>query len=286
MSKPKIIIASPSYNPAIGGAIVLHKLCHILNTLGYNSYLTTTIKVNGNLDEYYLNEDYNTKLATDIDIENDIIVYPEIQPGNPFGCKKVIRFILNKFHLPEYDNTISTWSDTDYWLYYHELFYDGIKEKNMLNILDSKVDIFKDYGLERKIEACFTYRKKSHEQNNLPVVHPPKSIEIGYNTQDNELINIFNSCKRFYSYDTETYLSILASLCGCESIVVPYKNITKENVLELQPSFKYGVAYGIEDLEYANSTRHLLKDHLLNLENKQVEETKIAFEKIFKYFNI
>jgi hypothetical protein len=286
MSKPKIIITSPSYNPAIGGAIVLHKLCHILNTLGYDSYLTTTLKLNGNLNEYYLNENYNTKLATNIDTENDIIIYPEIESGNPFECKKVIRFILNKFHLPEYDNTISTWNDTDYWLYYHELFYDGIKEKNMLNILDSKIDIFKDYGLERKIEACFTYRKKSHERNSLPVVHPPKSIEIGYNAQDNELINLFNSSKRFYSYDTETYLSVLASLCGCESIVVPYKNITKQNVLELQPSFKYGVAYGIEDLEYANSTRHLLKDHLQNLENNQIKETKIAFEKIFKYFNI
>jgi len=66
----RIIIASPSYNPSIGGVIVLHKLCHILNNLGYDSYLTSTMKLNGQLEYFYMNENYNTKIATDIDNEN------------------------------------------------------------------------------------------------------------------------------------------------------------------------------------------------------------------------
>jgi hypothetical protein len=283
----RIIIASPSYNPSIGGAIVLHKLCHILNNLGYDSYLTSTLKLNGQVEYFHLNENYNTKIATEIDIENDIIIYPEIESGNPYGCKNVVRYILNNYHLPDSAGCVmDTWDKNDYWLYFHNLFYDGIKESNFLHIIDTKLDVFKDYGLERKIDACFTYRKKSTERNILPIIHSSNSIEIEYNIQDKELVEIFNSCKRFYSYDTETYLSVLAAQCGCESIIVPYKDITKDIIINNQPSFKYGIAYGLDDLEHANSTRHLLKEYLQRLEDQQIIKTKTAFEKIFNYFNL
>jgi hypothetical protein len=282
----KIIIAAPSYSPSIGGAIVLHKLCHILNELGYNTSLYPTLKLNGPSEYFLLNSLYNTKIAEYIDPEKDIVIYPEIEPGNPFECKNIIRYILNHYHLPEYDNNVITWSGSDYWLYFHEHFYDGLREPNYLHIIDPKLDTFKDYGLERKIEACFTYRKKSNEQNTLNIIHPLDSIEIQYNTPDEELINLFNTCKRFYSYDTETYLNVLAAQCGCESIIVPYKDILKETIVQTQPSFKYGIAYGLDDLEYANSTRHLLINHLQNLEIQQQIDTKSTFEKIFQHFNL
>jgi hypothetical protein len=282
----KIIIAAPSYNPSIGGGIVLHKLCHILNELGYDAYLYPTLKLNGQINHFILNENYSTKIAESLDPENDIVIYPEIEPGNPFECKNIIRYILNKFHLPEYDNNIATWNENDYWLYFHEHFYDGLKEPNYLHIIDPKLDTFKNYGLERKIESCFTYRKKSNEKESLNLIHPSNSIEIQYGTPDEELINLFNTCKRFYSYDTETYLNVLAAQCGCESIIVPYKDVLKETIVQTQPSFKYGIAYGLDDLEYANSTRHLLINHLQNLEIQQQINTKSTFEKIFQYFNL
>jgi len=283
----RIIIAAPSYNPSIGGAIALHRLCDILNQVGYDAYLFPTLKLNGTLDFFHLNEKYNTKIATELNPKNDIVVYPEIEPGNPLGGDNVVRYILNKFHHPEYDNNITTWDSNDYWLYYHELFYDGLRDKNILYILDSKLDIYKDYELERKIEACFTYRKKNNERNILPIVHPPNSIEIGYNTQDSELISIFNSCKRFYSYDTETYLSTIAALCGCESVIVPYSGLSDEDFRRRESSIlKYGVSYGLDKIDEANSTRNLLREHYKKHEKQQFFTTKIEFEKIFKYFNL
>ena len=174
----RIIIAAPSYNPSIGGAIALHRLCDILNQVGYDAYLFPTLKLNGTSDIFYLNENYHTKIATELNPEKDIVVYPEIEPGNPLEGNNIVRYILNIHHHPEHDNNIITWSENDYWIYYHDLFYDNIKEKNILTILDSKLDIYKDYGFERKIEACFTYRKKSNERDTLPIAHPPNSIEI------------------------------------------------------------------------------------------------------------
>ena len=130
----QIIIAAPCYNESIGGVVVLHKLCHILNELGYNSSLTTTLKLSGQTEYFILNNKYNTKIATEINLEKDIIIYPEIEPGNPFGGKNVIRWILNDYHLPEKDNTLSTWEGTDYWLYYSNEFYDSLRDKNILHV--------------------------------------------------------------------------------------------------------------------------------------------------------
>jgi hypothetical protein len=282
----KIIIAAPSYNDKSGGSISLHKLCHILNNLEYDAYVHPTNELN--YGDFYCNPKYNTKVAESIDIEKDIILYPEVQPNNPFNGKHIVRYILNNYHLHTNNNNSihNTWGKNDYWLYFTNHFYDRIKEPNFLQIIDSKIDTFNDQGLERKHEACFTYRKKEKEKDILPIIHPSNSIEIFYNTTDEELINIFNICKRFYSYDTETYLNVLASLCGCESIIVPYKNVPKEQVIMPNTTLQYGIAYGLDDLERANLTHPLLLQYLKELEENQIKNTKIEFEKIFKYFNL
>jgi hypothetical protein len=284
----RIIIAAPSYNPSIGGSIALHRLCDILLRLGYDAYLHPTIKLNGDITTFDVNTSYKYQIATEIDPDQDIAIYPEIEPSNPFECKKVVRYILNKFHLPEYDNTISTWEDSDFWIYYHDLFYDNIKEKNILTILDSKLDLYKDYGLDRNIEACFTYRKNSHRKDEFPIVHPKDAIEIGFNVGDQELINIFNSCKTFYSYDTETYLNTIAALCGCTSIIVPDKSFTEKEIENRRKNLgiTFGVAYGIDDIENSNKTKHLLREHFEKQETDQFIETMNIFTKIYNHFNL
>jgi hypothetical protein len=276
----QIVIAAPCYNESVGGVVVLHKLCHILNELGYNSSLTTTLKLSGQTEFFILNENQNTKVATYFNPEKDIIIYPEIEPGNPFNGKNVVRWLLNDYHLPEKDNTISTWNETDYWLYYDDMFYDGLKEKNILHIRETKLDIFKNYNLERKFKACFTYRKNHHLKSSLPIMHPENSIEIPHIISDEDLVRIFNSCERFYSYDTETYLNELAALCGCKSIIVPYKDA------KFNPTPRWGVAYGIENLQFALNTHEKLIETLTQQEINNYSNTKIAFEKIFKYFNL
>lgn len=283
--KNRIIIVAPSYSPQIGGSIVLHKLCDILNELKYDAYLTTTQKLNGNTDYFILNPTFNTKIATEIDTKKDIILYPEIERGNPFQAKHVIRYILSKSHLVEIEggSHSSTWGDKDFWLYFHNLFYDGIKEKNILHLIHSKVDSYVDLGINRNIDACFTYRKNPSPPK---LYHPQDSIEISYNTPDKELINIFNQCKRFYSYDTETYLSVLAALCGCESVIIPQKEKNKQEIINNQPTFKYGIAYGIDDIKHANNTQPLVREHLNFLETKQTQDTLKIFNKILLHFNI
>jgi hypothetical protein len=84
-----------------------------------------------------------------------------------------------------------------------------------------------------------------------------------------ELASIFNEYSYFYSYDTLTFLTILAALCGCISIVYPIEGVSKYEWLKktaCYPYIKYnnldnlyGIAYGVDDIPWATQTIGLVK---------------------------
>jgi hypothetical protein len=270
----KIIIYSPSFNIKSGGIIALHKLCDILITLGYNTYLHPME------NPFYINENYKYQVINkeEIDLNNDVILYPEIIWGNPLNGKNIIRYIMNNGHITL--GRKETWGEEDFWLYYSELFYDGIKNKNILTVIDSFLDLYKDYNLERTIESCHTYRKNDNPTNK---VHNDDSIEINFNHNPEDLVTIFNNCKRFYSYDNKTYLNTIAALCGCESIIVTEED-NFEKYINNSPSVKYGIAYGFDDLERAKNTLPLLRKHIENLEKEPYNKIPELINKINEYF--
>lgn len=276
----KIILFSPSYDSTSGGIIVMHKLCDLLIKEGFNAGFF----INEN-DNFLVNSKYKFQSfkINDIDFDKDIVLYPEIILGNPLKVKNVIRYILNIGHVTL--NRKDTWGEDDYWIYYSKRFYDGIKPFVFLNIDDPKLDYYKDYKIDRIYKECFTYRKKHDQISELNIIHSEDAIKIGFNVSDEDLINIFNQCERFYCYDTESYLNVLASLCGCDSIVVPDNKTTRSEVMEKSPAFAIGgVAYGIEEIQQARNTRHLLVDYLKNKEKNQTKQVNQVFTQIINHF--
>ena len=273
----KIVIKSPSYNSGSGGIIVLHRLCDVLIELGYDAGFYVE---EGN--SFYVNSSYrhNTFGISDIDIQNDIVIYPEIVWGNPLNFKKVIRYIMNVGHVTL--GRKDTWGEQDVWIYYSERFYDGLTPKTILTIIDSKLEYFKDYNVPRTHKECFTYRKRLDDKAKVKVVHSEDAIEIPFNISDEDLIKVFNVCERFYSYDTATYLNVLASLCGCDSIIISDKGESRSEVVDKSPPLKYGVAFGVEEIEQARQTRPQLKKYLEDVELSQIEDTSRVFSKLLK----
>lgn len=111
-TKPNFIIYAPAYKDDSGGIIVLHKLCHLLNELGHQAYLwpnqfgvrpTLWKKIKRSLKKfpYHTNSEYNTPIANkSLFHENSIVVYSEVDYGNPLAAKNVVRWLLHKpgFH--------------------------------------------------------------------------------------------------------------------------------------------------------------------------------------------
>jgi hypothetical protein len=263
------IICTYDYSVGSGGIKVMHKLCDLLNKTGFTSYIKPALS---NDSEFITCPDYYTPLAPQEllnDINQAIVIYPEGVRHNPLKCKNVVRWMLGR---PSGDAKTYKSTDLIYW-YMDFLYWDGLGHKeNVLEVREFHEDVFVNKGLERK-GSCFTIRKGI-----LTNVHPPDSVEIAWSiTNDLEQTSeLFNTTERFYSYDTFTFLSFQAVMCGCLSIVIPSSDVSKENWLSGSRFHKYGIAWGEDDIPRAIETAPLIFE--------EIRQAKLEMnEKVIKF---
>jgi hypothetical protein len=274
------VIYTYDYSPGVGGIKVMHKLCDMLNANGSEAYLMP-IHIR---DDFYTCSDYNTPLITQEvldDLDNAVVIYPEGIQGNPLNAKNVVRWILGPIHQHQYES----YSNTDLIYYFLSYFHNQVYNKdleNQLLIIEFHENIFTNLNQERK-GSCYTIRKGI-----LTNKHPEDSIFIPFSSGAVgnlvELAELFNRTERFYCYDTYTFLSIQAAMCGCISIVIPDPNITKEQYLNGPQLRKYGLAYGENDIDRALETLPLLFKEINQIKLEMNENVIKFIEHCQNYF--
>lgn len=285
----RYIIFAPSYNQNSGGVIVLHKLCHLINELGGNAVVYPLFQqykiskkdlsglkklINKSIDsifrKYKTNPEFNTPIYTGEVKNNDIVIYPELVFGNPLKAKNVIRWLLNRpgfFTGETFYGANELYFKFDHGLVNDFYFYGSTLSNNILNILHIPYEIYNEKNTqEPRVGVAYSIRKDKIKPKTY---HPEDAILIDGLSHE-ETAKIFKRVKQFISYDAYSAYSSFASLCGCESIVVPEEGITKE---QWYPKIenRYGIAYGLEDLEFANSTRHLKRLHFEKLDKQYAQ---------------
>jgi len=206
--------------------------------------------------------------ATKEDINDSITLYPEIIVGNPLGAKKVVRWLLNK---PGAITGASSFGFGDLIFYYAEHFLpEGLNpgESFRLKITDMKTDIYQDRGEQYREGIYYMVRKGKDVPLNY---HPENAIQVDGKSHE-ELAKIFAKAKMFISYDLHTAYTVYASMCGCDSVVVPRSGVSKEQwKIGKDVSDLDGVAYGFDDIERAKKTRasmvaRILREYSFNLQ--------------------
>ena len=269
MKKINFIVWCPmAYTESSGGILALHKLCHNLAVMGERSFITTSGK---NAD--YQGEQITTDIAMNFDKESSIVIYPEIVRGNPLNAKYIMRWLLNTPDVIAY-----SFGEGDRKCNVYYKFAESFNEGNVigdfggeLRALELHLEKFKNFGKERN-GSCFIIKKGENKN-----WHPKGAIQIDEYEQlggNAYLSNIFNSSKVFISYDNACFLSVQAALCGCLSIVAPDGQMSAIEWHEKYPYFKYGIAYGLDDIGYALATMHFVKDNLQRLEQITLNQTK------------
>lgn len=293
----KFIIHSQRYNVNSGGIIVLHLLCHHLNNLGYEAYLWQSyrpifdskrlIKSILKFMKYYrkeihrpftVNKNWNTPIAKSKDLVDSMVLYSEIIDGNPLDAKNIVRWLLHKpgFHNGRINFTINELL----FGYGKECSGSGylIGDENNLVLRYIMTDIYQQTNFDDRVGSCHMIRKGKDKK----FVHEKDSLLVDGMSHE-ELSKIFNQKKYFISYDTYTYYFIYASLCGCISIVIPDDGITKE---KWHPKVEdtYGLAYGLDDIEYALKTRDEMLDYIAKQQNENIKSVENFIEQCKKYF--
>ena len=272
--KLKYVIYTKSFNEDSGGIISLHKLCHMLNALGEESY----IYIHDNCK--HKNPNYETPIIDFID-ESCIVVYPDIINGNPLNAKKVVRWNLFFKRKEDYKNNDSNVKE----LHFYYSYPFGNQTSNSNRILWT-IEVFKDiyYDDHRPLSERKDYCVLLRKGRNRPIMSNLRLVKVIDGKPHNVIADIFRQSKFFISYDLFTMYLIYAALCGCVPIVIPDPEISSCE-WRRHHFMKYGIAYGIDEVDYAVSTRDMLIDHLNFLEKESLNSVKNFVMLTKQYFN-
>lgn len=283
-----IVDTLPSFSfPKSGGSIATHKLAYELAERGHNVYIFNlpfychenihVIPTQAFPDEKGWTSTFNWE-GFSFNPERTISVYTQITWGNPFNTKHVARWMLH-----DYDPVIlKTYGQNEVYFNYGTFQMPPNVEYKPLTVFDYGFDLYvnfndkgrkgfghishkftPDWGLE------FLERIGSTE---IPNYHGRKSLDY--------LVSHFNKYEYLLTFDYKSYLTTAAALCGTKSIILnPDPKISPMEFRYKNPIQSYGVAYGFNDIKYADSTIELVKPNLLDLEetDKKTVDNFIKF---------
>lgn len=280
-----------------GGSMVMHELSKILSDLGEDVYLTVTPE---KLPEN------NSKLidqteAMIISAQDDCVtIYPEVVAGNPLNAKHVVRWVL--YYPGGHGAGDTVYNESEYVFSYSKRFIENTIYENspLLFIFNSNVNKFYDVGRNRSRDA-FLIRKGSLGINNL---EERRNRHVGpySNLLTKEILNVdyiinsvssfeelneaFNEIRYFISFDPDTYFNVLAALSGCISIVVPMDGIDSEQWKTKSEVSNYGISYGFDDLFWSFKTQNKVREHILQMEQRNILSAKTLIQLTKERWNI
>ena len=220
-----------------------------------------------------------------LDRECTVVIYAENEPGNPLDAKNIVRWIMMN---PKVDSKIPQYGLDEHIFLYHDFYKVNERYNNQIRGLLTSIDMnyhletYFNFHKERK-GGAYIVRKGVNKPHDKHPKDFKKVDDLLMQLSDKDKAEFFNGIKTFISYDPVTFITVQAALCGCEVIVIPdmdgefsVSNMKKTNRIN-------GVAYDLDDLEWAGETLHLLKPSLEET-NKQNLETISKFKDYWEDF--
>ena len=278
-----IIYPHLPFNFSDGGTTVQYEMGKILTELGVDTKIFTSCgKTDNSLFNNFTSDEHYDK-------EETIVIYCEGIQGNPLNAKYVVRWMLSELGKNVPIETHKTWSKTDLVYYFNEENKFETNPELVGTIYKTLTCIYinpliTNFKNPSRKGYCHTFRKSFYHKN-LRYAHPPNaSLEITREHTQTDYINIFNKNEIFICYDPLTFLSIIAAMCGCISIVIKVEGIpsqlewiqttavaqyAKENKIDKL----YGIAYGVDDIGWARDTVHLVEEQWSKIKDFFKEKT-------------
>ncbi len=278
---PRFLIVSPPQR--WGGPVVLHLLCRMLADLGYDAKIFL-LRTDVNLPrsrQIFLQQYlpfYNRKSPQILDsndgavkgclltnwpyVDDDtIVVYPEVVFGNPLRAKHVVRWFLNVYQFKGDFIGEQPYEKDDLFICYREIFNDYQLNPTcrQVQLHHFNYDLYKRWNYGYREGNCFIIRKGCNRAD-IPSTVPGPILD---DLSDEEKVEIMNQCKYCYSFDTQTFYSTVAAICGCVSIVVPEPGKRRKDYL-CGDDKGWGIAYGTsqKELHFAQSTMNELQQYI------------------------
>lgn len=265
-----------------GGSFAVHRLAYELANKGHQVYVFNepfypheNIGVIPTQQQQFDNGWYSSYQweGFGYDIGKTISIYTQNTWGNPFGTHHNCRWILHDYDKSQWE----TYGENDR-IYNYGTFKvpEGTKQEK-LTVFDYKLDTYKNYKQERN-GYCSIIHKFTPEwgYDFLKNFDAKDLTELLLGGRFNELADEFNKYEYLITFDSKSYITTAAALCGCKVIILNEdKTITPLQYRIDNPIQMCGVSYGLNDTKWADSTIHLVKDnikHLKKIDDKTIDE--------------
>lgn len=289
--KKNIIIYThmDEFNINDGGTVVQYYLAQILEDIFGQNVRIYSSSGKKNTDNPIFNKYYNYEFPIN---DDTIVIYCEGTKGNPLNTKSVVRWMLSELGKNVPREWVYTWGRNELVYYFNsELKFNKNPEKvgNIYKLLSVMYinPAIKNNHYNNRSDYCYTIRKGVNMHKNITYIHPDTSFEITREHTQDDCIVLFNKYKYFISYDPLTFLTVIAALCGCISIVYKRDGMTKQEWIQTTAAGEYikykgldnlyGIAYGLEDITYAEDTLHLVEEQWLDIANYIKYKTVMPF---------
>lgn len=222
----KIIIVSPPYQKESEGIKVLHFLCHSLNVNGYLSKILFLDTSDHTFQKFItlsgaegLNPEYSTesiKSVSEVSLESDVILYPEIISNNPANAKNVIRYFLNK---PGniFGNSITA-GPRDLLVSYQRIFYPPANFSLYYPLIDlDKIPAREEIEAYSK-NLMLSYIGKGKKYGECSRV--PGSISLDWEKSYEEYIILLKNSRYIFTWDAMSGVNLDAIIYGSIPIVL------------------------------------------------------------------
>jgi len=292
MKKLSFLITSPGYAPSCGGIGVLHKLAQLLAEFGEETYLLTTHLDPRMTPKFtWLKSPNVVATQGDIvlegeDLENTVVIYPDIINENPLDAKHVVRWLLST----PCDGRFKYGADDLVYLF-DKRYSTGdaykpnnapIEVEGVLNVMFVDFELFKNRQEERIPNSqCFLIRKGVVPDSPMHKTDALFLDDFAYHGDHVSLANVFNKYETLICYDPFTFIATQAVLCGCRAVVVPRKGLSAEQFHSAP--LTAGIEYGFEDSEiiWAKNTKGLLVKNLIEAEENSLKTVKSFIRNVY-----
>jgi len=275
---------TPEYIDYIGGVMVNHSLAHYLDELGENSYIYAN-----STKEWYKSNLIPWGTEIEYDPQNTILICPAGDgehtfehhiPENLKNIPNQVKWLVNT-QVKYYPKDEKVYKYCNYFPILENQKIDG----SFLS-LDVEYDIFFNKNLPREGGCYYTkgysIKNKYHKDNDLNL---DNIYSLPLSQRNLYLAEVFNSKEYFVCYSHRSFIVALAALCGCTVVVIPFDDTPKEYWEENFPTFKYGISYGIDNLQWALDTKHLVKKNIQNIQNEGKNNIKSFINDCYKWLN-
>jgi len=196
-----------------------------------------------------------------------VSLYTQLTWGNPFGTTYNARWVLHDYDIDQW----KTYGEQDYICNFGEFKVPEGTKQSQLTIFDYNFDKFYNMNNQNRKGFGHIIHKNTPEWG-LDFLKKMGSTEIpNFNGQKNidYLLDEFNKYEYLLTFDDKSYYTTAAALCGTKSIILnPNPNTTPIEYRINNPIQMCGVAYGLDDIKWANETIGLVRENLLQLEKR------------------